>query len=172
MEPENNIEVILDGVSQSNSENLCIVIGNYTNKFGTKLKNKFRGINKIRFLGAIYDLDILNNLRYYSNLYFHGHSVGGTNPSLLEAMASSALICAHKNIFNSAILGEDAYYFSSTLDVTETLQRVNKNALQQEKITNNLNKIKKDYNWLRINQQYEEFFRKIITRTRNNRSQS
>jgi glycosyltransferase involved in cell wall biosynthesis len=172
MEPENNIEVILDGVSQSNSENLCIVIGNYTNKFGTKLKNKFRGINKIRFLGAIYDLDILNNLRYYSNLYFHGHSVGGTNPSLLEAMASSALICAHKNIFNSAILGEDAYYFSSTLDVTETLQRVNKNALQQEKITNNLNKIKKDYNWLRINQQYEEFFKKIITRTRNNRSQS
>ena len=59
-------------------------------------KKKFND-DRIKFVGYIPSIDELNTLRWYSNLYFHGHSVGGTNPSLLEAMASNALICAHEN---------------------------------------------------------------------------
>jgi len=59
----------------------------------------------------------LNNLRFYSNVYFHGHSVGGTNPSLLEAMASQAFIAAHNNDFNKGVLKENAVYFSNAIDV-------------------------------------------------------
>lgn len=64
-------------------------------------------------MGGIYNLEHLNNLRYYSKLYFHGHSVGGTNPSLLEAMASQALIAAHNNDFNKGVLKENAFYFQT-----------------------------------------------------------
>ena len=90
-----------------------MVIGKHdSNKFGTYLKEKFKDQKNIYFLGGIYNLEHLNNLRYFSNLYFHGHSVGGTNPSLLEAMASKALIVAHANEFNKSILRDNAFYFS------------------------------------------------------------
>ena len=104
LEPENNIETILEGVQRSNSNLPFLVVGKYDNKFGIYLKEKFKNSKNIRFLGGIYDLEKLNNLRYYSNLYFHGHSVGGTNPSLLEAMASNCLIIANDNVFNKSIL--------------------------------------------------------------------
>jgi hypothetical protein len=61
----------------------------------------------------VYEQPKLTALKKYCSLYFHGHSCGGTNPSLLEAMAGSALVCAHDNAFNRAVLGEDALYFSS-----------------------------------------------------------
>src|SRR5438128_707779 len=86
--------------------------GRDQNKFGRYLKKKYEG-DMVSFLGAVYDLSLLNNLRYYSRLYFHGHSVGGTNPSLLEAMAARALIVANDNVFNRAVLRHDALYFAS-----------------------------------------------------------
>ena len=84
------------------------------------MKSKFENHPYIQFLGSIYDINLLNNLRYFSNLYFHGHTVGGTNPSLLEAMASSALICAHENVFNQSILSDDAFYFQTKEHVSES----------------------------------------------------
>ena len=116
MEPENNIEMILDGYIESNSNKIFCVVGNAeATSFGKYLIDKFSSCERIRFLGGIYNQNFLNHLRYYSSLYFHGHSVGGTNPSLLEAMGSGALIAAHNNIFNKAILEKDA--FSSTLSL-------------------------------------------------------
>ena len=72
-------------------------------------------------MNAIYDIQILNNLRYFSNIYFHGHSAGGTNPSLLEAMASSTLIAAHDNPFNKDVLKENGLYFKNSNDISELL---------------------------------------------------
>ena len=88
-----------------------LVIGNNQTKFGEYLKNKFLNHTHIQFVGAVYNLEQLNNLRYFLNFYFHGHTVGGTNPSLLEAMASRAFILAHDNDFNKAILKQNSYYF-------------------------------------------------------------
>ena len=100
LEPENSIEVILDGVAIANGDKPFLVIGKHETKYGEYLKSKFKNQPNIKFIGGIYDINKLNNLRYYSNLYFHGHTVGGTNPSLLEAMASNSLICANNNPFN------------------------------------------------------------------------
>ncbi|MEQ3690773.1 MAG: DUF1972 domain-containing protein, partial [Flavobacterium sp.] len=95
-EPENNLDMVLEGVSLNTEDNTFIlVVGNHNTTYGEYLKDKFKANKNIRFMGAIYNLEHLNNLRYFSKLYFHGHSVGGTNPSLLEAMASKALIVAH-----------------------------------------------------------------------------
>ena len=111
LEPENNIETILQSVVESNTKRKFLVIGDTDNKYGKYIKQKFKD-NRIIYLGYISNLAKLDALRKNSNLYFHGHTVGGTNPSLLEAMGSHALICAHDNEFNRAILGKDAFYFS------------------------------------------------------------
>ena len=159
MEPENNIETILDGYQNSNTKLPFLVIGSVDKTpFGRYLKNKFRESHKIRFLGAIYDLQKLNNLRFYSNFYFHGHSVGGTNPSLLEAMASGACIIAHDNQFNKAILENDAFYFQSPHDITNILQTKERH---QSFIEKNFKKIVEKYSWQTINQQYLNFLQKI-----------
>lgn len=163
MEPENNIEMILDGFESSCVEQIFLVIGNTTNKYGTYIKQKFEKNVRIRFLGAIYNQEHINNLRYYSNLYFHGHSVGGTNPSLLEAMACSALIAAHDNLFNKAILAENGFYFSSPDDVRTLLNE--KHKINHEKlIKNNLIKIEIDFNWDKIITEYENYFLKCFSK--------
>jgi GT2 family glycosyltransferase/glycosyltransferase involved in cell wall biosynthesis len=158
LEPENSIEIILDGVAMASTKDVFLVIGNHQTPYGSYLKTKYKAQPHIKFLGAIYDITILNNLRFYSNSYFHGHSVGGTNPSLLEAMASNAFICAHKNIFNEAILGADAAYFTDVTTVKELLENRKKSDPEvQTFIKNNLSKIESVYSWAIINKQYIDF---------------
>ena len=159
MEPENNIEMILDGFHHSDSAKKFIVIGNTANKFGSKMVKKFAADKRIIFAGAIYDQAILHVLKRYCIIYFHGHSVGGTNPSLLEAMASGAVVAAHDNVFNRAVLQEDGLYFSSAADVT----RLVGTELQQEAADKmraaNFCKIKNEFNWPAVIGQYENFIR-------------
>lgn len=160
LEPENNIEIILKGVINSQSSHKFLVIGNYETKFGNYLKAKYKD-KRIKFLGSIYNLETLNNLRYYSAIYFHGHSVGGTNPSLLEAMASSSLICANDNPFNKNILGDDAFYFNNEKDIEEIIDKVIKGD-ELYKIKNNLIKIEDEFSWIKVNAMYEQLFINVI----------
>jgi glycosyltransferase involved in cell wall biosynthesis len=169
-EPENNFEMVLDGVAMNNDNKTILVIGNHTTKHGEYLKNKFKSYTNICFTGGIYNLEDLNNLRYFSNLYFHGHSVGGTNPSLLEAMASQALIVAHNNDFNKGILKENGYYFSNPTEVKNILNSIKKND-NLRMVQNNYEAIVNDFNWDKINGEYlrlfEECFSKSDKRKRN-----
>jgi glycosyltransferase involved in cell wall biosynthesis len=158
--PENSIEMILDGVVRSGIKRKFIVIGGYDTEYGRQLVNKFGHLDYIQFLGGVYDINVLNNLRYFSNLYFHGHTVGGTNPSLLEAMASNALICANNNVYNSAILGMDAHYFRTSLDVSELILNVNKSG-SKALLSANIEKIRSIYSWDIITDQYLDHFMQI-----------
>ena len=162
LEPENSIEVILDGVVTSGSPMPFLVIGNHHTAYGAYLKGKFKEATHIRFVGGVYNLEVLNNLRYYSNLYFHGHTVGGTNPSLLEAMASGALLVAHDNIFNRSILGDEALYFSDASDVAESITKVEKKRYAHF-VDRNRNKIEEIYSWELINKQYREYMLSCLT---------
>ena len=160
LEPENSIEIILDGMSESKDSSDFLVIGNHQTSYGAYLKERFKSQKNIRFLGGIYDIEKLNDLRYYARLYFHGHTVGGTNPSLLEAMGSGALICANDNLFNRSILGEDALYFNTKEDVTAHI--ISNSQLNRSKIIeNNFEKVKTLYSWDKIVTQYEELFKEI-----------
>ncbi len=160
MEPENNIETILDGVDKSENSNPFLVIGKTENEFGQYLKNKFKSNSQIKFIGGVYDIDVLNNLRNYTGLYFHGHSVGGTNPSLLEAMSSNALIVANDNIFNKSILGDDAFYFNDAKDVATVLDQTTE-AKRTTFTQNNIQKIETLYTWDKIINDYEKLFLKL-----------
>ncbi|MBL4669214.1 MAG: DUF1972 domain-containing protein [Flavobacteriales bacterium] len=160
MEPENNIEIILDGYNQSGNLKPFLVVGKTENEFGTYLKEKFKNNKNIQFLGGIYDIEILNNLRFYTGLYFHGHSVGGTNPSLLEAMSSNALIAAHDNIFNKSILGKEALYFLDNNDVSKLFDKEIE-LFRKEFTAKNIEKIQTLYTWDKIIDDYENLFIKL-----------
>ncbi len=157
-EPENNLEMILDGAASAVKKTPFLVIGKHdSNKFGAYLKDKYKECDHINFMGGIYNIDHLDNLRHYSNFYFHGHSVGGTNPSLLEAMASKALIIAHNNEFNKSILQQDGFYFSSEEEVKNHIDTITKDQ-HNDKIENCFEKINQTFTWELINNTYLNFF--------------
>jgi glycosyltransferase involved in cell wall biosynthesis len=165
MEPENNIDMILEGYAGSAKERTMLVVGNTDNTYGKKIRNKYRHVATVLFTGRLFNQEKLNSLREACHLYFHGHSVGGTNPSLLEAMASGALIAAHENIFNKSILGIDGFYFQTADHVVSIMNSVEKQAFAG-KIAANLEKIERIYNWEKVVDQYDQLIRKSFNQFR------
>jgi len=158
-EPENNIEIALKAYRNYKNRKL-VLIGNYSaTRFGKKMCEEYQKYPNIIFLGAVFESHTLNILRYYSLLYIHGHSVGGTNPSLLEAMACSALICANDNVFNKAVLGSDAFYFDSDKDLRSLIDLDPSKKDYGTFISNNKQKIGNEYNWNIITDKTEELFK-------------
>lgn len=156
MEPENNVETIIRGYLESGSGMPLLVVGGTGNAYGSALKEKYGDRPGLRFPGGIYDAAVVNALRYHSHLYFHGHTVGGTNPSLLEAMGCSARIAAHSNPFNAAILGGDAFYFGDAAGVASLIRSCGPKAEQEAWLEANRNKIRDTYNWPAVAAAYEE----------------
>ena len=157
MERENNIEAILTGFHQTSSSCLFVVLGNTNNRYGRNIVKKFCDDRRILFLGPMYDAGDTHTFKTNCLIYFHGHSVGGTNPSLLEAMASKALIAAHDNQFNRAILEEDGYFFKAGQDVKKIVESVNLGEKEEKMISNNFLKIKQHFNWSMIVKKYGDF---------------
>lgn len=146
LEPENNHEMIIKGYLAADTGRRLVIIGNTDNTYGKYLRKKYT-CSSIIFKDSLYDMEMLNNLRYYSNIYFHGHSAGGTNPSLLEAMAAHCLIAAHNNIFNHEVLGKEAYYFKRDTDITDLLNKKLSKSDHVVFLKNNIEKIRSWYNW-------------------------
>jgi glycosyltransferase involved in cell wall biosynthesis len=111
----------------------------------------------------MYDPKTLDNLRFFAKAYFHGHSVGGSNPSLLEAMAAGAFIISHDNEFNRGVLGEHALYFKNAVELKSILMKLDKELLHKDEfLAANREKISQKYRWERIIDEYEDLFRRII----------
>lgn len=163
LEPENNIETIVEGYHSSSIQIPLLIFGTL-NKFGISIKEKYLDDKRIRFVGSNYNQNELNNLRYFSRYYFHGHSVGGTNPSLLEAMASRALIVAHDNIFNRSILENEAMYFRFSNDLTALLDKDQFFERFTELTNLNIEKIKTNYSLECIHEQYEGYLLQLISK--------
>jgi glycosyltransferase involved in cell wall biosynthesis len=168
-EPENNLRQIIQGFLRSYSDvkllsgKKLLIVGSPLNRFGQKLLREFAGTPEVLFTKDIFDQKILDNFRYFSKAYFHGHSAGGTNPSLLEAMAAGSLIIAHDNIFNRYILKENALYFSNETDITSILRSEKDWITKKESFVNaNRNSIDKDYRWEDVTEKYENLCKSLI----------
>jgi len=157
MEPENNIETILDGYVKSRTTMPMLVVGDTVNKFGKYLRDKFREEGRIIFTEGIYDNWKTHCLKSFCHLYFHGHSSGGTNPSLLEAMASEALIVAHDNPFNRQVLGGNALYFTDADDIARLSDGLPQGLSVGDMKRKNRQRIMKDFNWPDVIAHYEQF---------------
>jgi glycosyltransferase involved in cell wall biosynthesis len=163
IEPENNVETIINGHLQTKGNMPLLVVGNTKTKFGQYLATTYTD-KRIQFVGGIYNKAELDSLRHFSLGYFHGHSVGGTNPSLLEAMASQSFIIAHDNPFNRAILDDAALYFSSAHDVKTIISNLIESSAVSRKsfLASNLDKVKTLYQWDVIVNQHEELFQQLL----------
>ena len=111
-EPENSILEMVKAFSRKKRGVKLVVLGRYDASHAYQKKVMDAASAEVIFPGAIYDKQILEALRFYSLLYMHGHQVGGTNPSLLEALGAGNPVLAHGNQFNRWVAGEGARYFS------------------------------------------------------------
>jgi glycosyltransferase involved in cell wall biosynthesis len=174
LEPENNIRMIIEGFLASDAHEYLVIVGRHDARYGRSLYKEFADEGRIKFLGGIYDTRILDHLRHFSKAVFHGHSVGGTNPSLLESMAAGAYIIAHDNIFNRWVLGNNADWFDSAASITalisggiargpvENPASGIKKSSEENFIANNLERISSDFNWKDVVKQYEELFERLL----------
>ena len=155
IEPENNCHITLEAFSKSNK--ILVFIGNWDKSdYGRKLKSFYgSSFDNIKILDPNYDLDVLYTLRSHCNFYIHGHSAGGTNPSLVEAMFFGCPIIAFDVIYNRETTQNKAYYFS---DVAELLKLI-----QQKDLQGHIMKeiAYKEYTWNNISQQYSIVFRSV-----------
>ena len=155
-----HLEEILESVNRADTPYPLLVVGKADHYYGKMLQSRFRS-NRIRFLGGIFDQQTLNQLRYHCRIYFHGHSSGGTNPSLLEAMAASAPVCAHDNPFNRSVLDMNAAYFQSKEEISAILSSNQKEEFPPEWISKNLDTIRSKYSWDQIIDAYSRLIRTL-----------
>jgi glycosyltransferase involved in cell wall biosynthesis len=123
LEPENNVLEMLRAFQDSKSRRQLIVVGDHRTRTRYVEKLVSIGDNRIRMVGTVFDRDQLTCLRCHAFAYLHGHSVGGTNPSLLEAMGCGNLIFAHDNSFNRETLGSSGLYFQDPVELTRAMDR-------------------------------------------------
>lgn len=123
-EPENSLLEIVSAFSRKPRGHQLAVLGKYVPEDPYHRAVMAAASDEVRFLGAIYDASTVQALRYHSVAYIHGHQVGGTNPSLVEAMGAGNAIIAHNNAFNRWVAGEQARYFLSVDDLADQLDDV------------------------------------------------
>ncbi len=112
-EPENSILEVVQGFSTKRRGYQLVVLGNYDQDNLYHRAIKFAAGAEVRFIGAVYDKPVVQSLRFHCAAYVHGHQVGGTNPSLVEALGAGNPVVAHDNRFNRWVAGDAATYFTS-----------------------------------------------------------
>ena len=155
--------------SKENGKRPLIVVGKTNTPHGKELVEKYGNEKGVKFVGGIYDFKKLDSVRHFSKAYFHGHSVGGTNPSLLEAMASGCFVIAHDNIFNRAVLKGNSLYYGSAEQVTEMLNDIDNicENYKQGYTDANIEEIKNEYSWEHLVDQHEQYFKELLEIAKN-----
>lgn len=110
-EPENSLLEIVSAFSRKTRGINLVVLGRYDSNHAYQRRVLESASSEVKFVGAIYDKRVVSALRFHGMLYVHGHQVGGTNPSLVEALGAGNAILAHDNRFNRWVAGEQAMYF-------------------------------------------------------------
>ncbi|MGD2118986.1 MAG: DUF1972 domain-containing protein [Chromatiales bacterium] len=155
LEPENHVLEIIEGFVASGMDGPLVVVGD--DKSGTDYVRDLKAVASpnVKFVGTIFDQEKLTSLRYHSRAYLHGHSVGGTNPSLLEAMACRNLVIAHDNVFNREVTSENALFFTSSADVKRCLMLESDREMVERMRSAVFEKVVSLYDWDRIVEIYE-----------------
>lgn len=168
LEPENNVSMIIDGYRKSNTSKPLIVVGNLKDTdFVKNLQKNATGAN-IRFIGGIYNPDKLKALRLYSSAYLHGHSVGGTNPSLLEALGAGNIVIGHDNPFNREVTDNKMLYFSNPEECASAINSVDNLSIEEQVRLSQISheRIKNYYNWDRIASEYLNMFKECLPKSK------
>jgi len=159
--PENNIEEIIQSFKKYIGRKKLFIVGALENtQFVSDLRKMAN--DKIIFADAIYNKQILDSLRQGCFIYIHGHSVGGTNPSLLEAMAASCACLCHNNVFNLEVTEGNQIYFQSSYELSIMLNLLEhkSNDLDAQR-SSALERVKKSYSWEKTCSLYIDLFHQL-----------
>jgi len=164
IEPENHLREIVEGFLASSARHPLVVVGNVAS--GTPYAQALGALasERVRFIGTVFDQRKLQALRYHCHSYVHGHSVGGTNPSLLEALACGNLVIAHDNGFNREVAGTVGHYFASSADIPALIARLEGLPLDRRRRLQEAAReiIRARYTWERIVGQYHQLLESAV----------
>lgn len=161
--PENNFETMIKEFRRSSTNKDLVIITTPNESLYQQLEQKYdiRQDARIKFVGTVYNQELLKKIRENAYGYFHGHEVGGTNPSLLEALGSTQLTLALKVGFNEEVCQDAAVYWTkeegNLSAVIEKMDSVNATELR-EYAAKARNRILSEYNWDYIVEKYENCF--------------
>lgn len=161
IEPENNVEMQLRAFKECEIGMPYVVVGNWNaNDYGMKLYHEYSKIKNIILYNPIYEMEELNVLRSNCFFYLHGHSAGGTNPSLVEAMYLGLPVIAYGVNYNRETTFGRALYFDSFEDLKSLLFQIRE--LNRQEIMEDLAKLaKKNYSWKAITKKYVKMFQAL-----------
>jgi glycosyltransferase involved in cell wall biosynthesis len=163
-EPENSILEIVRGFSSRRRGYALAVLGRYDergNAYHRAVKESAGP--EVKFLGAIYDKRVVQSLRFHSVAYVHGHQVGGTNPSLVEALGASNPILAHDNRFNRWVAGPSARYFADENSFSDLLDEVlSSEFVRDEMRQGSRRRFREAFTWPDVLRQYEALLQRFL----------
>ncbi len=164
IEPENHIFEAVHGYLGSNNAQPLVIVGSapYADWYKEKITHLITANpnRDIRMLGGIYDQDLLNQLYGNASTYIHGHSVGGTNPSLLRAMGCGAPVLAFDCVFNREVTHEQALFWTNAQELAAEFESLN--PIQLEGFTAaGRKRISDFYQWDKVTDDYERLIKKL-----------
>ena len=165
-EPENQVDVIVDGYSRSRAHFPLIVVGSapYADEYTRKVHAL--ADDRVRFLGGVWDQELLNQLYANAYSYLHGHSVGGTNPSLLRALGAGTATTAYDVIFNREVLGDAGMYFRTASDLTRMVELTERDSAGTRQRASKAAARAVLYDWDTVADQYEALCQRLVRQQR------
>lgn len=161
IEPENNIHIVLEAFAKS-PEIPLLMVGNWHNSdYGKSMRKTYGDCSNITLFDPIYNQGVLDQLRNNCEIYVHGHSAGGTNPSLVEAMWLGLPIIAYGVVYNQETTEHSAIYFQSTEELCEHLKTIQHE--EYKAVGKQMRSIaERRYTWAIISQKYAAVINQVL----------
>jgi len=166
LEPENHVLEAVHGYSISEESRSLLVVGSapYSQWYVDRVNEIAADSPGVRMLGGVYDQELLNQLYANARTYIHGHSVGGTNPSLLRAMGAGAPVLAFDCEFNREVTNEEAFFWKDAESLASILDEVAEGEVEDELATFSTlgqERIASFYQWDAVTDRYEELLHRL-----------
>lgn len=161
IEPENNIDIVLEAFSR-NPRYTLVMVGNWNNsEYGKQIRTRYAMFSNLILLDPIYDQRKLDLLRGNAYLYIHGHSAGGTNPSLVEAMYLGLPIITYDVSYNRTTTENKAFYFKTPEDILKIIENTRlaefkQEGLRMKEVAN------RRYTWKVVAEKYKHLMEKVL----------
>lgn len=153
-EPENHVLEIVRGYVESNAALPLVVVGSapYSGDYSAAIEQA--ADHRVTLLGGVWDQDLLDQLYFNAATYLHGHSVGGTNPSLLRAAGAGTATIAFDSVFNRDVIGETGWYFHTPDDVSDRISSAERDQELRARFGEGITRQAAAYNWDHVADEY------------------